>query len=246
MLQEFRFSDLKRVGRAYARRIVALGQPKFDTWALLFPQYRIAYIPIPKAANSSIRAELLRLIGESPEAIRQVQAFKGFDKRQFSDCEHLITPDWFIFTVVRNPYSRAVSAYFDKVVSGERPLRAMKAMGLRQSDSFERFLRLIHLWPTSALNDHVMPQARLLSRPMDQPNLSIYKMENLHADWPRIVDEIEKASGVRLKPLERRNHTVREAPWQSFINDRSASLIRRIYADDFRLFSYPLDPDIST
>lgn len=243
--QELRFSDLKRVGRAYKRQIAALRQPKFDTWTLLFPQHRIAYVPIPKAANSSIRAELLRLIGESPEAVRKIQAFDGFDKRLFSNCERLLTPDWFVFTVVRDPYSRAASAYLDKVVSGDRPLNAMKAMGLRKSDSFERFLRLIHLWPASALNDHVMPQARLLSRPLRVPYLHVYKVENLQTDWPKIVDEIEKASGIRLRPLERRNRSVADVPWQSLINERSASLIQRTYADDFRLFSYSPDPNIS-
>ena len=239
VLQELRFSDLKRVGRAYKRQIATLRQPKFDTWTLLFPQHRIAYIPIPKAANSSIRAELLRLIGENPEAVSEIQEFNRFDKRQFSDCERLLAPDWFVFTVVRNPYTRAASAYLDKVVSRDRPLNALKAMGLRKSDSFERFLRLIDLWPTSALNDHVMPQARLLSHPLHLPNLHVYKVENLQTDWPKITDEIEKASGIRLKPLERRNRAAADNPWRSLINDRTASLIRRIYAEDFRRFSYP-------
>ncbi|MEW9837696.1 sulfotransferase family 2 domain-containing protein [Mesorhizobium sp. ZMM04-4] len=240
-MQDFRFSDAKRIGRAYRRQIAAFGQPKFDTWTLLFPQHRIAYVPIPKAANSSIRAELLRLIGEKPEMIGHVQQFDGFDKQQFLNCRHLLTPDWFVFTVVRNPYSRAASAYLDKVVSRELPFNALKSMGIRKSDSFERFLRMIRLWPTAALNDHVMPQARLLSHPLQLPNLRVFRVEALQADWPKIVEGIEKASGVRLQPLERRNRTAAETPWQSLINDRSASLIRRIYAGDFRQFSYPLD-----
>lgn len=241
MLQEWRLRDIETLVRAYRNQFFSWRRTSFDTWTLLFPRYKIAYVPMPKAANSSIRSELLRLIGEDPIAVTKIQAFAGFDKRMFSECSHLFTPDWFVFTVVRSPYSRAASAYLDKVVSRDPPLKALRAMGLRQGDSFERFLRTIHLWPTSALNDHVMPQARLLSRPLKLSNLQVYRLEDLETEWPKIVENIEARSGIRLGSLERRNRALISIPWQSLINGKTALLIQRIYADDFHLFSYALD-----
>jgi hypothetical protein len=84
-----------------------------------------------------------------------------------------------------------------------------------------------------------MPQSRLLSRPLHLPNLHVYKVEDLQTDWLKIIDEIEQLSGIRLKSLERRNRSAANVPWTTLINDRTAALIQRIYADDFRRFSYP-------
>jgi hypothetical protein len=155
-------TQIYRILRQHLRQLTPFRRDSTDAWCIVFPDSKIAYLPIPKAANSSIRAELLRLLDIDPETVAHVQAFTGFDKRPFSECVKIMDEDWFFFTVVRNPFSRTVSAYMDKLDHHGEPFPALRRMGLFKGDSFARFLRVISLWPKVTLNNHFMPQEMLL------------------------------------------------------------------------------------
>jgi hypothetical protein len=155
--------DRVRSALAYMRQRTPLRVSSTDPWVLVFPEHNVAYIPIPKAANSSVRAALLPLIGQDPSTIRNVQKFGGFQRVRYSHFAKMRQHNWFVFTVVRNPYSRYASGYLDKVVTRKNAvLRPLRRMGLKKGDSFARYMLLLKAWPQAALNEHVAPQAILL------------------------------------------------------------------------------------
>jgi len=98
--------DYFRIGKSRFRQFTPFRKNYTEARCLVFPEFKIAYVPIPKCANSSIRAALLPLIGIQPESIQKIQEFRGFEERNFKRFlkkENL--DNWYVFCVVRNPYS---------------------------------------------------------------------------------------------------------------------------------------------
>lgn len=146
--------------------------------------------------------------------------------------------NWFVFTVVRNPYSRYASGYLDKVVTRKNAvLRPLRRMGLKKGDSFARYMLLLKAWPQAALNEHVAPQAILLGDAV-KDGLHIYKMEELPQRWPEIAAQIQKASGLEVGQIEHRNKGNAGIPWRSLYDDETRAIANSLGERDFALFGY--------
>ncbi|MCT8998437.1 sulfotransferase family protein [Chelativorans intermedius] len=235
--------QVRRIAREHLQQFTPARRDYTDPWCLVFPESKIVYLPIPKAANSSIRAELLRIININPEEIEKVDEFSGFDKRKFSNLSKIIDKEWFVFSVIRNPFSRLASAYLDKLKTRSDPFPALRRMGLRRDDSFLRFLRVIRLWPQETLNDHFMPQSLLLKDALKNPHIKIYKMENLRSIWGEVQWEVAQRTGINLQELGHRNRSKSELKWKDLYSEKSYHLVRRIYKDDFEMFGYDKNID---
>lgn len=212
-----------------------------DTWTIRFCDHCVAYIPIPKAANSSIRYALLPLIGMQASDVEHIQAFAGYDKLRFSAAAASINEGWYVLTVVRNPYSRFVSAYLNKVRESRPVFRAFAAMGVTAGHSLESFASIVEGWPRPLLNDHLMPQSMLLSRALQLPQLKVYRVEELATDWEEVRAAISARTGLAIGPLGHANASAERENWRSHLTPRARRIINRIYADDFTTFGYPIE-----
>lgn len=226
--------EIVRLGRAHLYHRLGLGADQRETKTLIFREHKIAYIPIPKAACSSIKYALLPLIGVDPDSVPLIHAFGGFDSARFDEIASEIDPDWFIFTVVRNPTDRVMSAWRDKLRSEEKITSLMKYHALRPGDSFDRFMRVISLWPSISLDEHVMPQSMLLHHARDFP-VRVYRFEDLDDAWNEISAEITRRSGIAIGPLQKRNATEKRPPG---IDNRTIRRLERLYREDFVQFGY--------
>lgn len=235
-------SQCALVARAHLRQFTPFAHSNNNGTVIVFPEYKIAYVPVPKCANSSIRAALLPLVGISPDTVSRIQEFEGFQTTTMADfVGRRYARDWFVFTVVRNPYSRYASAYLDKLETRSEPLRPLKRMGLKKGDSFGLFMKMISKWPSAAINEHFAPQTTILARPLRLPELNIHKVENLDADWRRIAERIEAKSGIALPDLETRNAGKAAVDWKSLYDAETVALARRLAARDFVRFEYSTD-----
>lgn len=210
-----------------------------DGWVLVFPEYKVAYIPIPKSANSSIRSALLPLIGMEAGSVEKIQAFQGFEKMRISRfIKNHYQTDWFVFTAVRNPYSRYVSAYLDKLVTRPEVLRPLRRMGLKKGDSFGKFMKMLSLWPANALNEHFCPQTNILFKLGPVQNMVTTMMEDLDGSWKDIQDRIETHCGIRPGSLQRRNSTKVSVDWREMYDAPTKLLADTMAASDFSSFGY--------
>lgn len=212
-----------------------------DTWTLRFAEHKIAYIPIPKAANSSIRYSLLPLAGLASDEISDIQRVTEFDKVRFSKLAQEITSDWYVFTVVRNPYSRFVSAFTNKIGERESIFRAFARMGISSRDSIQRFSKVVENYPRRLLNDHIMPQSMLLSRATKFDELRIFKVESLSKDWTSISQSIADRVGRPIPPLRNENASRGGRNWRSYLTPEIIDFVNRVYADDFAAFGYEME-----
>ena len=208
----------------------------YDAPILAFEDVKVAYIPVPKCANTSIRSALML-------------SFRGCD----SDCIHdftknLLVPsseffkiprdDWFVFTVVRDPGNRIHSAWKNKLLERKSIFKPLIRMGITERLSFLDFLKEIKNWPKLALNDHFMSQTAYLKIPIENMNLKIFKFEELDTAWPEIITTLERKTEVRVVPLAHKNKSTTQ--FHNPFSDSETNLIRDIYEADGVQFGYDL------
>lgn len=156
----------------------------------------------------------------------------------------------FKFSVVRNPYTRIVSAYNDKilkslnekvkVVSTLYPNMSelSKREKLERDVSFSDFLRFILSHKISSeMNVHWRPQHALLL--YDYLNYDfIGKLEDADQSWKKIYNKVY-ANKRKFIPLMKKNITSKKAPTTAlFYTDELANKVYDFYKNDFLAFGY--------
>lgn len=205
-----------------------------DIPAIVFADFKVAYIPIPKTGCSSIKSALMPLVGERPIQSMEVHDFDGFSQIPLTECN--FSDDWFVFTVVREPIARAISAWKDKA-GNPNQINVLERNGIYPGDSLKYFARIISLWPPEALDRHVMPQSEVIYFAKDMP-LRVYHFEELGAAWDEIRREIERRGGPRLKSLPNINPS---EPRKINLDPEISSRLKKVYRNDFEQFGYRMD-----
>ena len=222
----------------YKHRV--LGKRADDARVLVLEPARSVYVPIPKAANSSTKLALCPVLGIDPQSVREVQKDPRLPMRRFSEVAPSIGPDWFVFSVVRNPWTRVLSAYRDKMERKGVQLRALQAMGLEPGDDFETFLGALLRWPRLLLNDHFIPQSALLAPVTARCAPLIVKSEELPEAWGAVRERIAAQGAPLPDPVGRLNVTG-DQPMPE-LSERARRMILRLYAEDFALLGYDRTP----
>ena len=132
-------------------------------------RHNLLYGRVPKAANSSIKAALCRLLSERPPKGTKTTSDKFWQHETNQETE-LITlrrarkyrRSHFSFSFVRNPFDRLIAAYNNKVIEIEAPPLPMQNMGITHGMSFEAFLDVLIETPFKHYDVHVLPQNQLL------------------------------------------------------------------------------------
>ena len=73
------------------------------------------YVPVPKAANTTLRTALLPTYGLSKDEVRRVHRDPRLDVRPIQNALAAAKPAAYVFTVVRHPATRILSAYANKI-----------------------------------------------------------------------------------------------------------------------------------
>jgi len=203
---------------------------------LPFPDLKVAYLPVPKAANTAIRSALMRSVGR-PEVLAQ-GVHKSTKALLAPAARFFETPkdDWFIFTVVRNPTERTWSAWKNKLIDPDEIFRPLQRMGIRDRLSFEDFLAVCAGWPTWALNDHFMPQARFLAPALERPGLHVFRVEDLAEDWARVRREMADRGAPEDCTLGHENAS--KAKVTKEVSGRARDLLNQLYGTDYDRFGY--------
>lgn len=196
-----------------------------------------AYFPIPKAANTSIRTALLPCFGIDPTSVQNVHQDSRIPKASSKAIVRNAGPECYMFTVVRHPAERILSAYRNKIGKEKRWFGHAKALGVLPDATFDEFLERLMYAPRLAIDSHFCPQVDLLYYPLKTRELSIYKNEILAAEWPKIANRIKNSSGrAPAAVLESLNQS-RKTESPSFTQFQRR-LIEAMFYDDFEKFGY--------
>lgn len=192
---------------------------------------------IPKAANSTVVASLagLKLQREvgSKEAKRLFKRPSALSTTELDRLDSL-----FKFAVVRNPFSRTLSAYLDKV-QRKQELGTWRG----KHHDFHSFLRWLEQGALHS-NAHWAPQTSLLLLPQEQFDF-FGKVESLDQDLDTILSQIRRGSADTAPPARMHavmsNATGARDKLERYYTGATRDLVLKLYAEDFEGLGYRLD-----
>lgn len=212
--------------------------------AIVSHRYRYCYFRIPKCANSTIVQTLATydssIRTRSDKISRRDLKWSSRNLfRAFAWSPSSLARRYFCFTVVRNPYTRLLSAYLDKIVDGVGDYRrVVDALGKNniKEVSFPEFIEFLENGGLFA-NAHWTPQHALL--PIGPERLSfVGRVETLDEDLRTLTGALlphAKYVGTRSREDRRRDS---QTHLPDYYRADLAERVARLYADDFRIFGY--------
>lgn len=215
---------------------------------------RYMYVAVPKAANSTIKGILQEFeLRGSNFKVRNVhdrmdspllfphQLPNGLlSKILYSD-------KYTRFTCVRNPYTRLLSCFLDRISSKSRTSQQLeKIAGTRAVTDFKSFIGALADIDPRDMNIHYRPQV-LLTRPESIKYSHVLKLENFEQDFKKILDILypKHKKMTLFRNLSPKKTGADEKIMKNY-DDKSIDLVQKIYHSDFELFEYSMDINSSS
>ena len=175
-------------------------------------RHNLLYGRVPKAANSSIKAALCRLLSERPPKGTKTTSDKFWQHETNQETE-LITlrrarkyrRSHFSFSFVRNPFDRLIAAYNNKVIEIEAPPLPMQNMGITHGMSFEAFLDVLIETPFKHYDVHVLPQNQLLCIGNQIVPKFVGRVEQIDVHWAELRDLLARRGIDVMESLPQKN-----------------------------------------
>lgn len=211
------------------------------------PRYGYLYFEVPKVACSTVKRTLqfLEVTGKDFEVPDDVH-----NKCESPLCSPLdiVRPlsreflgGRFKFCFVRNPFTRILSCYIDKILNSQWEKDSRKvALGFPGDAeiTFLEFLQAIELTKPFEMDIHWMPQFHLLGGGKIDFDF-IGRQESFNSDFTQVLRRI---GHLNCPILTSDGHGVGASSRMSeFYCPESEEIVRRVYRDDFKHFGYGFD-----
>lgn len=243
------WDDFESISQPYRGEIPA---KQFDYSTNISLKYKYLYVETPKVACSTIKSCLQKMELEDENFYRE--DFEAIHKREFSpllkasqagNLNNLINnSNVFKFCFVRNPYTRLLSAYLDKIVKC-KPAKAniLKAMGYNSSDlnipiSFDEYITTIYSQSIAEMDPHWRIQYFQTcqeSIPFDY----IGRLESFNKDFIQILSTLLNTNPSLYFTTEQRHSTNSKNLLSNYYTPPLKAMIAEKYSVDFTYFNYP-------
>jgi len=208
--------------------------------------YKYIYFETPKVGCSTIKRTLHKLevdnVSDIPEDVHDKNSSPLLSPLELEkNFTEYLNDDYFKFTFVRNPYTRILSCYLDKIV-GRSKIVFLPKIGFDPNAelSFKEFLLAVKKQSYAEMDSHWTPQSVLLAA--DSISLDfIGRQENFDNDLQKALAIINKTKSNTIEN-EALHAVGANKKLQEYITDDIANLIQEIYTDDFLLYGYSTDP----
>ncbi|MFZ1680225.1 MAG: sulfotransferase family 2 domain-containing protein [Rhizobiaceae bacterium] len=197
---------------------------------LILKPHRIAYFPVPKNANTSIKEGFREAFSDTDLTITSNLRMSARLRAMAEDCDRV--------AVVREPMQRALSGYGNRVVHHRDLERsaitriALRILGLPLRPTPDAFFA--HLKTYMAVNDrirrHFLPQRAYLGADLGYFH-ALYRIDELD----RLAADIEQRTGTPI--AFGRHQTGGPKLGVDDVSDTTRARIRSFYAEDFALLS---------
>jgi hypothetical protein len=196
----------------------------------------LSFLHIPRNAGESINKWLREIEGEhiqktgAREAINTWTEVENHPRLSAFRTNH---PTNYTFTIVRNPWDRAVSLYynFTQIATEEQRRAAMAAMGWTTMLSFEEsVINHSEIVTLEWENEIHKSQSSWIDDSIDL----VVKLENLEVD----IQPIRDLFGGATLALPRENVTTRDSDYRRYYNTNTQNIIAELFAEDIDRWGY--------
>ena len=230
------------------------GEYRIDHLTHISRRHRVVYLEVPKTGCTVVKRVMQHSErGQEPApvgvSVHQRDASPlAAPLRDGFDLDELFGPGstWLTFTFVRNPYSRALSAYLEKIAGPPRPgHRDVRTANLGfapgEAITFRAFLERVADQRPGQMDLHWTPQTRLASFGRIAHSF-VGRFETFEADLRRVMAQTGMTAPDALV-TEKTGHTTnaRQRLAEHYADERCAALVRTIYARDFDRLGYGRD-----
>lgn len=146
---------------------------------------------------------------------------------------NVTVPITFVFTFVRHPLTRLVSAYKEKIQTGKynHILQPQVAADLSRDMSIEDFVDFLLDFDADRhkqeINNHFCPQSWIVR---SIPDLDFVGCLENPEDWKELTRR-------GLRPLEHFNRNTRDTrTWQDMLDKKTEAKARKFFKDDFQMW----------
>ena len=196
----------------------------------------LSFLHIPRTAGESINKWLREIEGEyiqktgAREAINTWAEVENHPRLSAFRADH---PTNYTFTIVRNPWDRAVSAYFNfiQIATEEQRQAAMAVNGWTTVPTFEQVISVGEgLKTPDWANEVYASQSSWIDDSIDL----VVKLENLEAD----IQPIRDLFGSATTAIPRENATTRDRDYRGYYNTNTQNIIAELFAEDIDRWGY--------
>lgn len=227
------YKERIRIFRIHLIHLIKYGYYSFSIERYnVYPEKKLCYIDIPKAASTSIKKLMIDVMGYDLEGYD----IQNFHSRKFAKNHFINNGDYFSFSFTRNPYERLVSCYQNKVIDeAHLPFNSFNTYlfgYLKQASSFSDFIERVCRIPSSIQEGHIRNQYDIIYDEQHQCRAHfIGKYENIEDDWKTIQQR------YHLPNLSILNKT-KKKDWRDFYTLESAQQVYHKYKKDIHTFNY--------
>lgn len=214
-------------------------------------KHKFVYVETPKVACTTIKRVLQRAEanGDSTKVPANVHERVNSPLKRVSDDPEAFESlfyrkDTFIFCFVRNPFTRALSCYLDKMVVNEwerNRLAPTLNLSTDTAPSFKDFLVAISKQSDEERDIHWSTQTFLL-RPNRLEYSFIGRFETFHSQFEAVCKYLDISEFADLRQTA--HATNADEKRNKYFGPEEIQLIQEIYLDDFRNFGYGFLPAV--
>ena len=225
-----------------------------DLRTVVVPELNVLFNRIPKSANTSLTASIAALT----QTVLPIDdhTYNNTFKRSYDRLSSLSAPDarevlqhYYCFTLVRNPYSRVLSAFLDKVgksgIYSGKFIRKLARQDRRaligQHGDFGEFIGILE--KNNLYTDHHWaPQAAFLTLPLERYDF-VLRLESIEHDWRNVVEHVKPDlaaddSGWHFAGQDPKRRRGAQSKLHAYYDDNLRDQVYELYRDDFDLFGY--------
>lgn len=137
--------------------------------------------------------------------------------------------EYYKFSIVRNPFSRLVSCYVNKVVKYKDP-NLKRWLSTCKDKNFEFFVGFVSQHNINKCNRHIRSSDSLVPQDVNY----VGKLENFDRDFKYIIEKI----GIEYNKVITRNKSIYTQPWKKYYTPQIKEKVEIIYKEDIKRFGY--------